>query len=400
MPLPGGDTQRSLPRCRFGGGDIALSLRSAARAERDIQMNSWAWLRLWQWSCDAPGGLPLERRRGYEVMSQIFLIASLGHMAYACVLIGLQMPWVTLLNLACVAANAVALMLHRRLQLRRAMTVKMTVTLVVLSLSIFGLGPDAGFEYYFFLLLCEMLISDMGARYKVAMSVSIGSVAVATLTLAPLATPWMAGGAALHQELQIINLVAVFLVLGLIMWRLHVITERCEHHFRRDATHDYLTTVLNRRAIFHEADMLWHQQRHFTLLLLDADHFKQINDEYGHTAGDEVLRHLANTLRGALREHDRLGRVGGEEFLIVLPESEREEVLAVAAHIRQCLADRPCQLDTLTLPVTFSMGLAASDEAASLPEVIDLADRRLYRAKSAGRDQLVMGELEPVETTA
>ena len=69
-----------------------MSLRSAARAERDIQMNSWAWLRLWQWSCDAPVGLPLERRRGYEVMSQIFLIASLGHMAYACVLIGLQMP--------------------------------------------------------------------------------------------------------------------------------------------------------------------------------------------------------------------------------------------------------------------------------------------------------------------
>ena len=58
----------------FGGGDIALSLRSAARAERDIQMNSWAWLRLWQWSCDAPGGLPLERRRGYEVMSQIFFL--------------------------------------------------------------------------------------------------------------------------------------------------------------------------------------------------------------------------------------------------------------------------------------------------------------------------------------
>lgn len=363
-------------------------------------MFSRAWLQLWGWSCNAPGGLPLERRRGYEVMSQIFLIASLGHIAYACVLVGLQMPWVIVLSLACVVANTVALMLHRRLQLRRAMTVKMTVTLLMLSLSIWWISPDAGFEYYFFLLLCEVLISDMGSRYKVGMSVAIGSVAVATLTLVPLTTPRIADSTALHQELQVINLVAVFLILGLIMWRLHVITERCEHRFRRDATHDYLTKVLNRRAILHEADMLWQQGRDFTLLLLDADHFKQVNDHHGHTAGDEVLRHLAYIVRGALREDDRLGRVGGEEFLIVFPDSHRDEVLSVASRIRRCLADQPCRMEALTFPVTFSMGMASAKEVTSLQDLIDMADRRLYRAKSAGRDQLVMSDLEIIGPVA
>lgn len=379
---------------------MALLVRSATRVERDIQMNSWAWRQVWEWSCDAPPGLPLERRRGYEVMAQTFWIASLGHVVFAGILVMMQIPAMTVLNAVCIAANLIALVMHRRLQLKRAMAVKMAVTVVMLSLSIAWMGQDAGFEYYFFLLLCEILISDLSARYKAGMSVTVGSVALMAVVLTPYGVPWEMRDASVPRMLQATNLVMVFLVLGVIMWRLHVITERCEHHFRRDATHDYLTTVLNRRAIFHEVDMLWHQQRHFTLLLLDADHFKQVNDDHGHTAGDEVLRHLASTLRGALREHDRLGRVGGEEFLIVLPASEREAVLAMAARIRQRLAERPCRLGALTLPVTFSMGLAVSDEVSTVQELIDLADRRLYRAKSAGRDQLVVGELESVETTA
>ncbi|MCI0509170.1 diguanylate cyclase (GGDEF)-like protein [Chromohalobacter marismortui] len=329
-------------------------------------------------------------------MAQIFWIASLGHVVFAGILVAMQIPAMIVLSVVCILANLVALVLHRRLQLKQAMTVKMAVTLLMLSIGIWWVGPDAGFEYYFFLLLCEILISDLSVRYKVGMSVAIGSVALMAIMLPSYGIPWVTRDASVSRALQVINLMMVFLVLGGIMWRLHAITERCEHHFRRDATHDYLTKVPNRRAIFHEADMLWHQQRHFTLLLLDADHFKQVNDTYGHTVGDEVLRHLAYIVRGALREEDRLGRVGGEEFLIVFPDSTRDEALTVASRIRRCLEEQPCCLETLTLPVTFSMGLAASDEVASVQELIALADRRLYRAKSAGRDQLVMSDLEIV----
>ncbi|SOC56758.1 diguanylate cyclase (GGDEF) domain-containing protein [Chromohalobacter canadensis] len=363
-------------------------------------MTSRALQRLWDWSCSAPGALPLEHRRSYEVVAQTFVFASLGHLLFACVLIGFQLPLLIVLNLACVATNAAALMLHRRLQLHWAMTVKLTATLLLITLSVWLIGPDAGFEYYFFLLLCEMLISDMAARYKIAMSATVGSVALVTLLMAPHSAPWMLEAEALREDVRLTNLVMAFLILGLILWRLHVITERCEHHFRRDATHDYLTTVLNRRAILHEADMLWHQQRQFTLLLLDADHFKQVNDAHGHTAGDEVLRHLAHIVRGTLREGDRLGRVGGEEFLIVFPDSTREEVLSVASRIRRCLADQPCRMEALTLSVTFSMGMATAQEVASLQALIDMADRRLYRAKSAGRDQLVMSDLEIIGSAA
>ncbi|MCK0766387.1 diguanylate cyclase [Chromohalobacter beijerinckii] len=363
-------------------------------------MTSRALQRLWDWSCSAPGALPLEQRRSYEVIAQTFVLASLGHLLFACVLIGLQTSLLIVLNLACVATNTAALMLHRRLQLHWAMTVKLTATLLLITSSVWLIGPDAGFEYYFFLLLCEMLISDMAARYKIVMSATVGSVALATLLMAPHSTPWMLEAKEFREDIRLTNLVMVFLILSLILWRLHVITERCEHHFRRDATHDYLTTVLNRRAIFHEASMLWQQGRDFTLLLLDADHFKQVNDTHGHTAGDEVLRHLAYILRAALREDDRLGRVGGEEFLMIFPDSTRDEVLSVASRIRRCLVEQPCRMEALTLPVTFSMGMATAQEATSLQALIDMADRRLYRAKSAGRDQLVMSDLEIIGPAA
>ncbi|WP_257125193.1 hypothetical protein [Chromohalobacter japonicus] len=190
--------------------------------------------RLWGWSCSAPEVLPLEHRRSYEVVAQTFVLASLGHLLFACVLVGLQIPLLIVLNLACVATNTAALMLHRRLQLTWAMTVKLTATLLLITMSVWLIGPDAGFEYYFFLLLCEMLISDMAARYKIVMSTTIGSVALATLLMAPHSTPWMLETVEFREDIRLTNLVMVFLILGLILWRLHAITERCEHHFRRD----------------------------------------------------------------------------------------------------------------------------------------------------------------------
>ncbi|MHB0776209.1 GGDEF domain-containing protein [Halomonas sp. WWR20] len=185
------------------------------------------------------------------------------------------------------------------------------------------------------------------------------------------------------------NLGSVFLLFSFIVVQLYVITARTEKRYRVDASHDSLTGVLNRRAVFELAGEHCQRGAGFALLLLDADHFKAVNDNHGHSAGDEVLRHLAMILKKTLREGDLLGRVGGEEFLVILPGTGREEALMVASRLRQGLAQQPCRLQKLTLPVTLSMGLALSREATQLSEMIDLADRRLYAAKSSGRDQLV-----------
>lgn len=121
------------------------------------------------------------------------------------------------------------------------------------------------------------------------------------------------------------------------------------------------------------------------LLLLDIDHFKGINDRLGHTAGDEVLRNVAQTLRQNLRENDVLGRWGGEEFLIALGGIETANALAVAERLRVAVAQQPAQPGQ---QVTISVGVTLLISGESLQACVSRADRALYLAKDTGRDRV------------
>ncbi len=129
------------------------------------------------------------------------------------------------------------------------------------------------------------------------------------------------------------------------------------------------------------------------LALIDLDHFKAVNDRHGHLAGDLLLKRAAQALAAPLRATDAVGRFGGEEFLVVLPETDLAGAVAVAEKLRQTVADLAVELDDGTLlKVTVSIGLAAVDaEAEWSPTALELlaeADRALYRAKGAGRNRV------------
>lgn len=336
-----------------------------------------------------PAYLAIERRRSFQIFIQIYLFAAVAHLLFIPVFLWIGMPLLSLLNLACIAANLAAIVLHRWEYFIPALLLKITAIMVLITVAGMLLGRDAGFEYFFFVILFEVLISDLSRRYKLLLgalllSMVLGAVNVLYGSLGD----WPFSELA-REVLHSLNLATTFVLFIFITLQVHFITETTEQRFRTDATHDSLTGVLNRRAIFERANDLWQQGETLALLLLDADYFKQINDNHGHSAGDEVLRHLAQLLRRTLREGDFIGRVGGEEFLVLLPDTTHDEVLGVAARLRARLARHPCRLESLTLPVTLSMGLALSREGARLREVIDLADRRLYLAKSSGRDRLV-----------
>lgn len=162
---------------------------------------------------------------------------------------------------------------------------------------------------------------------------------------------------------------------------------------RIQATRDALTGLLNRREIMRrlllEAERAGRQGTGLSVLLIDLDHFKQVNDTYGHPAGDAVLRASASRMQSALRAYDLLGRYGGEEFLAVLPECSLADAEATGDRLRVALSQTPvvCAAGT-SIMVTCSIGLAAmaSDDPRAL---INRADRALYRAKREGRDQVV-----------
>lgn len=156
---------------------------------------------------------------------------------------------------------------------------------------------------------------------------------------------------------------------------------------------DALTGVPNRRALLHKGQQAFLDSRRrmkaLTLLALDIDHFKAVNDAYGHATGDAVLARIAQECQRTLRQHDLIGRIGGEEFAGLLPGTSLEAAVQVAERIRGGVA--ALDLDDLVpgLRVTISLGVAALDrQDADFASLLDRADKALYRAKESGRDRV------------
>jgi diguanylate cyclase (GGDEF)-like protein len=165
---------------------------------------------------------------------------------------------------------------------------------------------------------------------------------------------------------------------------------------RQMATHDELTSTLNRREFERIIREEWERgtrfNRPFALVMVDIDHFKAVNDTYGHQAGDEVLRYVASLLTGQIRLVDRAARYGGEEFGLIMVETNRAGARDGAERLRVLLAETPCVVPkrNLTIPVTISAGVAACPEDADTPEgLVAAADAALYTAKRLGRNRVV-----------
>jgi diguanylate cyclase (GGDEF)-like protein len=134
--------------------------------------------------------------------------------------------------------------------------------------------------------------------------------------------------------------------------------------------------------------------------MVDVDHFKRINDRFGHAAGDQVLREAARRIVAACRASDVIGRYGGEEFLLLLPETAAEDAVTTGDKLRRVLSERPIDLDGLSIPITASVGVAAWDGSMPVAALYGAADKALYRAKELGRNrtELHRHDSEPAST--
>ncbi|HJW73001.1 MAG TPA: GGDEF domain-containing protein [Geothrix sp.] len=159
-------------------------------------------------------------------------------------------------------------------------------------------------------------------------------------------------------------------------------------------TVDSLTGVNTRATLLHQLEKHYElARRHgraLSLILADLDHFKQINDTYGHAAGDQVLLRFGGILLGRLRGSDHVGRIGGEEFLLVLPETTADLALTVAEQLRLNLERERIEYLGQIIPATCSLGVAELDPAeSSSGSLLARADAALYRAKASGRNRAV-----------
>jgi diguanylate cyclase (GGDEF)-like protein len=168
--------------------------------------------------------------------------------------------------------------------------------------------------------------------------------------------------------------------------------ERRANQLFQLATQDALTGLLNRRHFMTLAEQACSNTqllpKPLSMLMFDLDHFKQVNDRYGHAAGDDALRAFATTLQDSLRSQDLICRMGGEEFAALLMDTAQEDAMTAAQRICKLVAHTPVLSQGQSIPLTVSIGLATRSEGQTLGDMMRQADKALYQAKHTGRNRV------------
>ena len=167
--------------------------------------------------------------------------------------------------------------------------------------------------------------------------------------------------------------------------------------FLDDSRHDRLTELKNRMGFYSDYSKIYEKiltdstcVRNVSMFICDIDFFKKVNDTYGHNAGDAVLRHVAENFRINSRICDGVYRWGGEEFIVVLPDTDEEQAAEAAERLRLCIMNSVCHFEDLDIKVTMSFGVTGIDPAKSIEDNIKVADEKLYRAKETGRNRVIL----------
>ncbi|MCC6890455.1 MAG: GGDEF domain-containing protein [Hyphomicrobiales bacterium] len=199
--------------------------------------------------------------------------------------------------------------------------------------------------------------------------------------------------------LTVLSFEALLFTIAIAFILLAMAKERTEYRQRTAAMVDPLTGIANRRAFMQEANGLIKgspgDTRPAAVLLIDLDHFKSVNDRFGHAIGDRVLQVFAETARASIRSTDLVGRLGGEEFAAVLPNAGRDKAAELAERIRSAFATIAVDIDGRPVSATVSIGLAVGDEEATdIRDLLGLADQALYCAKERGRNRVEVATLD------
>ncbi|HEY0877060.1 MAG TPA: GGDEF domain-containing protein [Zeimonas sp.] len=182
-------------------------------------------------------------------------------------------------------------------------------------------------------------------------------------------------------------------ITGLMLAAVH---SRMADELRALATTDPLTRLMSRRVLFDSGEPLLASTRlsgrMVAAMMVDIDHFKQINDVHGHAAGDAVLRHCARQLRAGARAEALAARYGGEEFCLLVPIERERDAFVAAERLRHRIASQPCVVKGTSVPITVSIGVAIHEHGQRLAQLLARADELLYEAKRSGRNRVVSAD--------
>jgi diguanylate cyclase (GGDEF)-like protein len=330
----------------------------------------------------------------WKLMYQVDIVAGATHVMFMGLFYGLGATTLAWVNLGSVALFACSYVL---LRLRHNLLGSSLVVIEILGhavLAVRAIGWDSGFHYYLLVMVPVVVISQVRAPAlkPILIAIVLGLYMAMDHAMRDL-TPLDRINAQTLSALRYFNIAVTFLLLTYLSNLYFKLVTRAESTLRVLATTDPLTQLLNRRSMLERAEYeLLQRKRHrnpLAFVLADIDHFKGINDQHGHAAGDAVLTAVSQVLKQALREQDSVSRWGGEEFLILMPNATLEVASGVAERLRRQIAD----IDVLfgeahiRISMTFGVSMHQGDEGIDAP--VGRADTALYRGKMAGRNQVV-----------
>lgn len=256
------------------------------------------------------------------------------------------------------------------------------------------LGWDSGFHYYLLLAVPVIAVSSMRPPWLKTVGVAAAGFAYLALDL------WLRSAVPprllVETSLQLLyyfNLLTALLILAGLAARYHLLIQQTQAALRTMATTDPLTRLPNRQSLgeFIGAQHSRAQRGHaMSFIMCDVDHFKLVNDRRGHAAGDDVLRAVSGSMAAGVRVTDVVGRWGGEEFLVVLPDAEAAEAAQVAERVRAGVACLPVFVGGELTRVTVTLGVSTLGTGEAASWAVARADAAMYEGKRAGRNRVVV----------
>ena len=330
----------------------------------------------------------------WAMVQRVTVLAGCIDLGFLFLFLWLDVPVLAWINLISMAMYASAYWL---LEQRKHRPAVLLIWLEVLGHAVIGtrmIGWDSGFHYYLLMFIPAIAVSAgrrlgpyvmLVAQYLIY--TSLHAVSLQTEVIAPLPTNAL-------MLVHGINVAVVFAMGAYTARFYYASVRRAEYRLARQAATDPLTGLSNRRNLLSRAEQLQERAHRLglpiSLIIADIDHFKRINDQIGHDAGDKVLVHIGMLLSRTCRSQDIVARWGGEEFLILLPSTNAEAARVLAERIRKTVAAQPLLYKKTSMTPELSLGVAELRPEETIGRAIARADQALYQSKENGRNQVTM----------
>lgn len=333
----------------------------------------------------------------FLVINYIAYLGLGAHSLFIPLFYWLGFPVLATLNIFSVLAWAAAFLLNRQGKYREVIILLAVEVILHAYVAVYFLGWDSGFHYYLLPVVPFIFFNHKQTTQVILTEALLLFIAYISLYFYTHQTGFQVDiDAGVLDALQYMNIAVNFMALGILGYFYRIASIRTEKDMERLATMDGLTRLFNRRKmremLERERVRFERDKKPFIIAITDIDHFKKVNDNYGHDCGDYVLKEVSQLMKSCLRKQDVIARWGGEEFLIMLPETELEGAVNVFEKIRQVIAATRYRFADHEFSVTMTFGVAVFDGSQHIDGCIKQADQALYKGKHAGRNQVVTTE--------